>query len=129
MRSTLTQEQLAQQVGCSRTMITRLLGDLVKGGYLRQDERRWRILRPLPPKVVGPPAYCTTAIIGGSASMRSSSWRNAVGAGLQPQLADLRAQRVDSATPLARAMALGCSPASSASSTAVSALVNPCWRA
>ncbi len=50
MRSALTQEQLAQQVGCSRTMITRLLGDLVKGGYLRQDERRWRILRPLPPK-------------------------------------------------------------------------------
>ena len=46
----LTQEQLAQQVGCSRTMITKLIGDLTKGGYLRLDERRWRLLRPLPPK-------------------------------------------------------------------------------
>ncbi|WP_201495019.1 Crp/Fnr family transcriptional regulator [Rubrivivax sp. A210] len=46
----LTQEQLAQQVGCSRTMVTKLLGDLVRGGYLRQDQRRWRLLRPLPPR-------------------------------------------------------------------------------
>jgi CRP/FNR family cyclic AMP-dependent transcriptional regulator len=46
----LTQEQLAQQVGCSRTMVTKLIGDLTKGGYLRLDDRRWRILRPLPPK-------------------------------------------------------------------------------
>ncbi len=46
----LTQEQLARQVGCSRTMVTKLLGDLVKGGYLRQDQKRWRVLRALPPK-------------------------------------------------------------------------------
>jgi CRP/FNR family cyclic AMP-dependent transcriptional regulator len=50
MPHTLTQEQLAQQVGCSRTMITKLLGDLVKGGYMHQDEKRWRLMRPLPPK-------------------------------------------------------------------------------
>jgi CRP/FNR family cyclic AMP-dependent transcriptional regulator len=45
----LTQVQLAQQIGCSRTMVTKLLGDLVKGGWLRQDQKRWRLLRPLPP--------------------------------------------------------------------------------
>ena len=50
MRHALTQEQLAQQVGCSRTMITRLLGELVRGAYLRQDDRRWRILKALRPK-------------------------------------------------------------------------------
>ena len=50
MPNALTQEEMAQQVGCSRTMVTRLLGDLVRGGFLRRDERRWRLLRPLPPK-------------------------------------------------------------------------------
>ena len=50
MAMALTQEQLAQQVGCSRTMVTKLLGDLTQGGYLRLDDRRWRLLRPLPPK-------------------------------------------------------------------------------
>ncbi len=46
----LTQEQLAQHVGCSRTMVTKLLGDLLKGGYLRQDRRYWLTLRALPPR-------------------------------------------------------------------------------
>lgn len=50
MPTVLTQEQLARQIGCSRTMVTKLLGDLVKGGYLCRDERRWRLLRELPPK-------------------------------------------------------------------------------
>ena len=50
MPTVLTQEQLAQQIGCSRTMVTKLIGDLVKGAYLRQDDRRWRLLRDLPPK-------------------------------------------------------------------------------
>ena len=44
----VTQAQLAQQVGCSRTMVTKLLGDLVKGGYLVLDQKRWRLLRALP---------------------------------------------------------------------------------
>jgi len=48
MPAPLTQEQLAGQVGCSRTMITKLLGDLVKGGYVRLDQRRLRLLKPLP---------------------------------------------------------------------------------
>jgi CRP/FNR family cyclic AMP-dependent transcriptional regulator len=46
----LTQMELARQVGCSRTMVTRLLGDLTGGGYLRLDDKRWRVLRQLPPK-------------------------------------------------------------------------------
>ncbi len=50
MPMVLTQTELAQQVGCSRTMVTKLIGDLTRGGYLRLDERRWRLLRPLPPK-------------------------------------------------------------------------------
>ncbi len=48
MPAPLTQEQLAGQVGCSRTMITKLLGDLVKGGYVRMDQRRLRLIQPLP---------------------------------------------------------------------------------
>ena len=46
----VTQAQLAQQIGCSRTMVTKLLGDLVKGGYLQQQGRLWSIQRPLPAK-------------------------------------------------------------------------------
>ncbi len=46
----ITQEELGQQIGSSRTMVTKLLGDLVKGGYLRRDDKRWRVLRPLPNK-------------------------------------------------------------------------------
>ena len=45
----LTQTQLAQQIGCSRTMVTKLLGDLVKGGYLALNQRHWVTCRPLPP--------------------------------------------------------------------------------
>lgn len=48
MGHALTQAQLAQQIGCSRPMVTRLLGDLVKGGYLRQEHKRWCLLKALP---------------------------------------------------------------------------------
>jgi CRP/FNR family transcriptional regulator, cyclic AMP receptor protein len=44
----LTQAQLAQTLGCSRPMVTRLLGDLVKGGYLQHDDGHWRLMRALP---------------------------------------------------------------------------------
>lgn len=46
----LTQAELAQEIGCSRSMVTRLLGELVRGGYLLQRERRWRVVKPLPDK-------------------------------------------------------------------------------
>ena len=48
MPLTLTQAQLAQQLGCSRTMVTKLLGDLTSGGYLQLDQKRWRVMLPLP---------------------------------------------------------------------------------
>ena len=48
----LTQKQMAQQIGCVPAMVTKLLGDLVKGGYLRQELRPqgrvWVMLKPLP---------------------------------------------------------------------------------
>ena len=44
----LTQEQLAQQIGCGRPMVSKLLGDLVKGGYLRNENRLWVTCKPLP---------------------------------------------------------------------------------
>ena len=46
----LTQAQLAQQIGCSRTMVTKLLGDLVKGGYLALEQRHWVTRKALPPR-------------------------------------------------------------------------------
>lgn len=46
----LTQAELASRLGCSREMISRLLKDLRKGGYLGGGERRYEIVRPLPPR-------------------------------------------------------------------------------
>ena len=49
----LTQVQLAQQIGCTRPMVSKLLNDLNKGDYLRLDgsgkKRRLTILKALPP--------------------------------------------------------------------------------
>ena len=41
----ITQEQMASQIGCSRTMVTRLLGELVKEGCVLLEHKRWRLLR------------------------------------------------------------------------------------
>jgi CRP/FNR family transcriptional regulator, cyclic AMP receptor protein len=48
--SPLTQAQIAQQIGCSRTMVTKLIGDLTRGGYLVAEGGHWRLLKALPPK-------------------------------------------------------------------------------
>ena len=49
---TLTQVQLAQQLGCARTMVTKLLKALIEGGYLRLDStdqgKLWTVVKPLP---------------------------------------------------------------------------------
>jgi CRP/FNR family cyclic AMP-dependent transcriptional regulator len=46
-----TQAELAQRLDCARTMVTRLVGDLRDGGYLRREvDGRWRVLRDLPPR-------------------------------------------------------------------------------
>ena len=45
-----THQQLSQRLGCSREMVSRLLKDLERGGYLQQTAAApaWQLLRPLP---------------------------------------------------------------------------------
>jgi CRP/FNR family cyclic AMP-dependent transcriptional regulator len=45
----LTQQDIAERVGSSRDMISRLLKDLTAGGYLAVEDRTITILRRLPP--------------------------------------------------------------------------------
>jgi len=45
----LTQQDIAERVGASRDMISRLLKDLIAGGYLAIEDRTITLLRKLPP--------------------------------------------------------------------------------
>ncbi len=47
-RERLTQQEIARRVGASRDMISRILKDLRTGGYVRQQERRFTIIRHPP---------------------------------------------------------------------------------
>lgn len=47
-RERLTQQEIANRVGASRDMISRILKDLRAGGYIEQRERRFRIVRRPP---------------------------------------------------------------------------------
>lgn len=44
----LTHQLLADMIGCSREMVSRIMSDLVKGGYIRIEPGRWVIERKLP---------------------------------------------------------------------------------
>ncbi|MCU0764623.1 MAG: Crp/Fnr family transcriptional regulator [Burkholderiaceae bacterium] len=44
----LTHKDIAQRIGCSREMVSRLLKDLERGGHLQADARGWRLPKPLP---------------------------------------------------------------------------------
>ena len=44
----LTHQLLADMIGCSREMVSRIMSDLAKGGYLRTEGKRWIIERKLP---------------------------------------------------------------------------------
>lgn len=46
--SKLTHQDLANRVGSSREMVGKILKDLINGGYISNDKKRIRILRPLP---------------------------------------------------------------------------------
>jgi CRP/FNR family cyclic AMP-dependent transcriptional regulator len=47
--SELTQQEIADRIGASREMVHKVLGELVRDGYLQRDEkRRMSIVRPLP---------------------------------------------------------------------------------
>ena len=44
----LTHQLLADMIGCSREMVSRIMSDLGKGGYIRLEAGRWVIQRKLP---------------------------------------------------------------------------------
>jgi CRP/FNR family transcriptional regulator, cyclic AMP receptor protein len=44
----LTHQELASRIGASREMVTRILGDLVRGGYLRMEGQRMILAGTLP---------------------------------------------------------------------------------
>ena len=43
-----THQDLASRVGASREMVSKLMKDLVRGGYVREEGRTLVTLRPLP---------------------------------------------------------------------------------
>ena len=44
----LTHQEMANRVGCSREMVSRLMKDMERGAYLRVEAHRLRLLRKLP---------------------------------------------------------------------------------
>lgn len=44
----LTHAEIAQHIGCSREMVSRILSDLAAGGYIKTDKHRISLLKPLP---------------------------------------------------------------------------------
>jgi CRP/FNR family cyclic AMP-dependent transcriptional regulator len=44
----LTHSEIASRIGCSREMVSRLLKDLERGGYIDQMDQRLTLRRPLP---------------------------------------------------------------------------------
>lgn len=44
----LTHQLLADMIGCSREMVSRIMSDLSRGGYIRVDKRQWTIEKKLP---------------------------------------------------------------------------------
>jgi CRP/FNR family cyclic AMP-dependent transcriptional regulator len=44
----LTHQEMAHRVGCTREMVSRVMRDLARGGYVADENARLTILRPLP---------------------------------------------------------------------------------
>ena len=44
----LTHQEMANRLGCSREMVSRLMKDLERGGYLQVQAHRFTLLKPLP---------------------------------------------------------------------------------
>ena len=49
VRERLTHQDIGDRVGCSREMVSRILGDLVRGGYVSTEKGRIMINRKPPP--------------------------------------------------------------------------------
>lgn len=50
IRERLTHQEIANRVGCSREMVTKLMRDLEKGHYVIREGKGLRLLKPLPPR-------------------------------------------------------------------------------
>jgi CRP/FNR family cyclic AMP-dependent transcriptional regulator len=48
VRERLTQQDIAERIGASRDMVSKLMKDLVSGGYLLVEDRRITVLKKLP---------------------------------------------------------------------------------
>lgn len=46
----LTHQEIARRIGCSRELVSRLLKDLLLGGYIALEAQRYSLLRKLPAK-------------------------------------------------------------------------------
>lgn len=46
----LTHQDIAQRIGCSRELVSRLLKDLQQGGYVAHEAQRYTLMRKLPSK-------------------------------------------------------------------------------
>jgi len=46
----ITQQDIARRIGCSRELVSRLIKDLMQGGYIAIEEQRYTLLRKLPAK-------------------------------------------------------------------------------
>ena len=44
----LTHQEMANRLGCSREMVSRLMKDLERGGYLQVQDHRFTLTKPLP---------------------------------------------------------------------------------
>ena len=44
----LTHQEMANRLGCSREMVSRLMKDLERGGYVQVHDNRYRLVKPLP---------------------------------------------------------------------------------
>ena len=50
IRERITHQDLANRIGCSREMVSRIIKDLERGGHLKIEDRRIVILRDPPPR-------------------------------------------------------------------------------
>jgi CRP/FNR family cyclic AMP-dependent transcriptional regulator len=48
IHESLTQQDIASRVGCSREMVSRIFKDLISGGYIQVKGRRIALMRSLP---------------------------------------------------------------------------------
>ena len=44
----LTHQEMANRLGCSREMVSRLMKDLERGGYLQVQDSQFVLVKPLP---------------------------------------------------------------------------------